>query len=111
MQAQEMSRTRKPAAWKESEIVKGHLMPDPVHMMMAIPPKYAVSQVVGFIENKSTIYLARVYGKHKRNFVGLRFWAREHLMHARTTASSRPTVDTKKQEQEDVRLDQLGLWR
>ena len=38
---------RKLAAQKESEIVEGHLMPDHVHMMIAIPPKHAVSQVVG----------------------------------------------------------------
>ena len=58
------------AAQKESEIVEGHLMPDHVHMMIAIPPKYAVSQVIGFIKGKSAIHPARVYGERKRNFVG-----------------------------------------
>ena len=67
---------RKLAAQKESEIVEGHLMPDHVHMMIAIPPKYAVSQVIGFIKGKSAIHLARVYGERKRNFVGQSFWAR-----------------------------------
>ncbi len=51
-------------------------MPDHVHMMLSIPPKYAVSQVVGFIKGKSAIHLARVYGEKKRNFVGQHFWAR-----------------------------------
>jgi putative transposase len=37
-------------------------MPDHVHMMISIPPKYAVSQVIGFIKGKSAIHLARVYG-------------------------------------------------
>ena len=64
------------AAQKESKIEEGHLMPDHVHMMISIPPKYAVSQVVGFIKGKSAIYLARVYGERKRNFVGQHFWAR-----------------------------------
>jgi putative transposase len=45
-------------------------------MMLSIPPKYAVSQVFGFIKGKSAIHLARVYGERKRNFVGQRFWAR-----------------------------------
>jgi REP-associated tyrosine transposase len=45
-------------------------------MMIAIPPKYAVSQVVGFIKGKSAIHLARMYGEHRRNFVGQYFWAR-----------------------------------
>src|SRR5205807_3858540 len=57
-------------AQKESRIEEGHLMPDHVHMMIAIPPKYAVSQVIGYIKGKSAIHLARVYGEPKRNFVG-----------------------------------------
>ena len=45
-------------------------MPDHVHMMILIPPKYAVSQVIGYIKSKSAIHLARVYGEGKRNFTG-----------------------------------------
>src|SRR5580700_8936781 len=67
---------RKLALQKESRVEEGHLMPDHVHMMISIPPKYAVSQVVGFIKGKSAIHLARVYGEKKRNFVGQHFWAR-----------------------------------
>jgi putative transposase len=51
------------AAQRESRIVEGHLMPDHVRMMIAIRPKYAVSQVVGYIKGKSAIHLARVYGE------------------------------------------------
>ena len=61
---------RKLAVQKESKIEEGHLMPDHVHMMISIPPKYAVSQVIRFIKGKSAIHLARVYGERKRNFVG-----------------------------------------
>jgi putative transposase len=61
---------------KESRIEEGHLMLDHVRMKIAIPPKYAVSQVIGFIKGKRAIHLARVYGKQKRNFVGQHFWAR-----------------------------------
>src|SRR5712671_1016501 len=60
---------RKLALQKESRVEEGHLMLDHVHMMISIPPKYAVSQVVGFIKGKSAIHLARVYGEKKRNFV------------------------------------------
>ena len=102
---------RKLAAQKESQIVEGHLMPDHVHMMIAIPPKYAVSQVVGFIKGKSAIHLARVYAERKRNFVGQHFWARGYFVSTvgRDEAVVREYI--KKQEQEDERLDQLGLWR
>ena len=67
---------RRLAEQKECQIEEGHLRPDHVHMMIAIPPKYAVSQVIGFIKGKSAIHLARVYGERKRNFVGQHFWAR-----------------------------------
>ena len=59
-----------------SKVEEGHLMPDHVHMLLSIPPKHAVSQVVGYIKGKSAIHMARVYGERKRNFVGQHFWAR-----------------------------------
>ena len=64
---------RRLAIQKELKVEEGHLMPDHVHMLLSIPPKYAVSQVsqvVGFIKGKSAIHMARVYGERKRNFVG-----------------------------------------
>ena len=76
---------RRLAEQKESRIEEGHLMPDHVHMMIAIPPKYAVSQVIGYIKGKSAIHLARVYGERRRNFVGQPFWARRTAL-----SSARP---------------------
>ena len=99
------------AEQKESRIEEGHLMPDHVHMMIAIPPKYAVSQVVGYIKGKSAIHLARVYGERKRNFVGQHFWARGYFVSTvgRDEAVIRDYI--KNQEREDLRLDQLDMWR
>ena len=71
---------RRLAQQKESRIEEGHLLSDHVHMLIAIPPKYAVAQVVGFIKGKSAIHLARVYGERKRNFVGQHFWARGYFV-------------------------------
>ena len=71
---------RRLATQKECRIEEGHLMSDHVHMMISIPPKYAVSQVVGFIKGKSAIHLARAYGERKRNFVGQHFWARGYYV-------------------------------
>jgi putative transposase len=65
---------------KECQILEGHLMLDHVHMLIAIPPKYAVSQVIGYIKGKSAIYIARVYGERSRNFVGQHFWARGYFV-------------------------------
>lgn len=71
---------RRLAEQKESRIEEGHLMVDHVHMMIAIPLKYAVSQVIGYIKGKSAIQIARVYGERTRNFVGQHFWARGYFV-------------------------------
>ena len=99
------------ARQKESRIEEGHLLVDHVHMLIAIPPKYAVSQVVGFIKGKSAIHLARVYAERKRNFAGQHFWARGYFVSTvgRDEAAIREYI--RRQEEADQRLDQLGLWR
>ena len=102
---------RQLAQRKECRIEEGHLMSDHVHMLITIPPKYAVSQVVGYIKGKSAIQLARVYGERKRHFVGQHFWARGYFVSTlgRDEAVIREYI--RKQEAEDHRLDQLNLWR
>ena len=102
---------RKLAAQKESKILEGHLMLDHVHMLILIPPKYAVSQVVGFIKGKSAIHLARVYGERKRNFVGQHFWARGYFVNTVGRDEQAIRAYIRNQEKEDQRLDQLNLWR
>jgi putative transposase len=99
------------AQHKESRIEEGHLMVDHVHMMISIPPKYAVSQVVGYIKGKSAIHLARVYGEKKRNFVGQHFWARGYFVS--TVGRDERVIRNyiRHQQQEDERLEQFGLWR
>ena len=102
---------RQLALQKESRIDEGHLLVDHVHMLIAIPPKYAVAQVVGFIKGKSAIHLARVYGERKRNFVGQHFWARGYLVSTvRPGRTSDPGVPPEAGTGR-ARLDQLGLWR
>jgi putative transposase len=102
---------RRLAEQKESTIEEGHLMPDHVHMMISIPPKYAVSQVIGFIKGKSAIHLARVYGETRRNFVGQSFWARGYFVS--TVGRDEEVIRNyiRNQEEEDQRLDQMNLWR
>ena len=101
---------RKLAEQKESRILEGHLMPDHVHMLIAIPPKFAVSQVIGFIKGKSAIHLARVYGERRRNFVGQSFWARGYYVSTVGRDESMIRQYIQDQEKEDQRLDQLNLW-
>lgn len=102
---------RQLAEQKESQVEEGHLMSDHVHMMLRIPPKYAVSQVVGFIKGKSAIHLARVYGERKRSFVGQHFWARGYFVSTVGRDEQVIRAYIRNQEQEDRRLDQLQLLR
>jgi putative transposase len=102
---------RELARQKESRVEEGHLMSDHVHMMLAIPPKYAVSQVVGYIKGKSAIHLARVYGERKRNFVGQYFWARGYFVSTvgRDEVMIREYI--RNQEKADEKLEQIKLWQ
>lgn len=102
---------RELARQRESEIEEGHLMADHVHMMISIPPKYSVSQVVGYVKGKSAIHVARVYGGKRRNFVGQSFWARGFFVS--TVGRDEEVIRRyiRHQEAEDRRIDQLQLWR
>jgi putative transposase len=68
------------ARQKECQIIEGHVMPDHVHMCIAIPPKVAVAQVIGFLKGKSAIAIARQFGGKERNFTGEHFWARGYAV-------------------------------
>src|SRR5512136_3370189 len=102
---------RQLAERRESHIEEGHLCEDHVHMMISIPPKHGVSQVIGYIKGKSAIHLARVYGERKRNFVGQHFWARGFFVSTIGRDEHAVRDYIRRQEAEDKRLDQLNLWR
>jgi putative transposase len=55
-------------------------MHDHVHMLIEIPPKHKVSEVVGFLKGKSAIAVAREFGGKQRNFTGEHFWARGYAV-------------------------------
>jgi putative transposase len=68
------------ARQKECRIEEGHMMADHVHMLIAIPPKLSVAQVVGYIKGKSAIHIARTFFDRKKNYVGQHFWARGYFV-------------------------------
>ena len=98
------------ARQKECEIEEGHLMVDHVHMLVSVPPKYAVSQVVGYLKGKSAIHIARTYGGKRRNFVGEHFWARGYWVSTVGRDEAAVRLYIQQQTQEDQRVDQLGLF-
>ena len=100
---------RELARQRESEIEEGHMMSDHVHILISIPPKYAVSQVVGYIKGKSAIYIARTYMGRQRNFTGEHFWARGYYVSTVGLDEGVVRQYIQNQEDEDQRLEQLNL--
>ena len=95
---------------KECEIVEGHLRPDHVHVLLSVPPKYAVAQVVGYLKGKSAMYIARTFGGRKRNFTGYHFWAWGYWVSTVGHDAQAVREYIRQQEAEDRRLDQLMLF-
>ena len=98
------------AQQRECPVEEGHLQVDHVHMLISIPPKYAVAQVIGYVKGKSAIHIARTYLGRRQNFTGQHFWARGYYVSTvgRDEATIREYI--RKQEAEDQRLDQLNLF-
>ena len=71
---------RELAEQRECKILSGHLVQDHVHMLIEIPPKYSVAEVVGYMKGKSAIAVARQFGGKQRNFNGEKFWARGYAV-------------------------------
>ena len=98
------------AAQKECKILEGHLVSDHVHILISIPPKYSVSQAVGFIKGKSAIAIARNYVGRKKNFTGQSFWARGYYVSTVGKDEEAVREYIKHQEEEDRRIEQLSLF-
>ncbi len=94
---------------KESAVSEGKMKVDHVHMVVSIPPKYSVAQVVGYVKGKSAIWVARAMGRN-RNFWGQHFWARGYCVS--TVGLDEETIReyVRSQEEADKKLDQLKLF-
>ena len=98
------------AAQRESQILQGSIAVDHVHICIAIPPKYSVSQVVGYIKGKSAIYIARTFGGRDKNFRGESFWARGYYVSTVGKDEDLVKAYIREQEGEYKKSDQLKLW-
>lgn len=85
-------------------------MGDHVNMMISIPPKYSVSQVVGYIKSKSTIHIERTYMGCSKNFTGQKFWARGYYVSTAGRDEEVARHYTRSQLEFDRKLDQLSMF-
>jgi len=99
------------ARQKESKVLEGHLKPDHVHMLISIPPKYSVAQVVGYMKGKSAIHIARTYLGQRKNYDGMHFWARGYFVSTVGSDEEVVRVYIKEQEKEDQRIEQISLFK
>ena len=94
---------------RESKIEEGHRMPDPVHMLISVPPNYSVAEVIGFIKGKSSIWIAQNVEGKARNFTGHKFWARGYFVSTAGRDEETIRASIKNQGLQDRELDQLAL--
>ena len=89
------------------ELVEGHAMGDHVHMCLSIPPKFSISNTVGFLKGKSAIQIHRKYLGKQRNFTGFHFWAKGYCVSTVGLDEDLIREYIRNQEEEEKRLDQL----
>jgi putative transposase len=94
---------------KGCKIEEGHLMKDHVHMCLSVPPKYAVSNIVGYIKGKSAIAIARRFKGKQRNFNGEHFWARGYYVSTVGLDEEMVREYIRHQEANDEKRDQMSL--
>ena len=100
---------RRLAEQKECQIEEGHIMADHVHMLISVPPKLAVSSVVGYLKGKSAIHVARHVLRRERNYGGQSLWARGYFVDSTGRDTEKIRRYIQEQDAEDRRLDQLEL--
>ena len=95
---------------KACQVIEGHLLPDHIHLLISTPPKYSVSQAIGYLKGKSAIHIARTYMGWKKNFTGQHFSARDYFVS--TVGADKEAIRDyiKRQESEDRRLDHLSIF-
>lgn len=99
------------ARQRECKILEGHLQPDHLHVLVSIPPKYSVAQVVGYIKGKIAIHVARTYLGQRKNYNGMHFWARGYFVSTVGADEEVILAYIQEQEREDRRTEQLTLLK
>ena len=99
------------ARQKESKILEGYFQPEHIHMLIAIPSKYSVAQVVGYMKGKSAIHIGRTYICQRKNYNGVHFWARGYFVTTVGIDEETVRIYIRDQEKEDHRVEQLMLFK
>ena len=97
--------------WKKVEILEGNVQIDHIHLVLSFPPKYSVSEVVGFLKGKSAIKIFDTYLDLKKRYWGRHFWAKGYCVSTIGLDEERIRKYVRWQLKQDKALDQLKLWK
>lgn len=97
--------------WKKFEILKGNVQIDHIHLVLSIPPKYSVSEAVGFLKGKSAIKIFDMHKELKKRYWGRHFWAKGYCVSTVGLDEEQITKYVEWQLHKDKRIEQLKLWK
>ena len=91
------------------EIIEGHMMPDHIHMLLSIPPKYSVSSVMGYLKGKSALMIFERHANLKYKYGNRHFWCEAYYVS--TVGMNEETIKKyiAEQEQRDQAVDRLSV--
>ena len=100
---------RKLCEYKKVEILEAEACKDHIHMLLSIPPKYSVSQIMGYLKGKSSLMIFEKYANFKYKYGNRHFWCRGYYVD--TVGRNRKTIEQyiRTQLQEEVAAEQLSL--
>ena len=97
--------------WKQIEILEGNVQEDHIHLVLSVPPKYSISEAVGFLKGKSAIKIFDMHLELKKRYWGRHFWAKGYCVSTIGLDEERIREYVKWQREKDKRIDQLQLWQ
>ena len=97
--------------WKKIEIIEGNVQVDHIHLVLSVPPKYSISEVVGFLKGKSAIKIFDMHLELKKRYWGRHFWARGYCVSTVGLDGERIRKYVRWQKHKDKSTDQLKLWK
>ena len=102
---------RELAEWRRIEILEGNVQIDHIHLVLSIPPKYSVSETVGFLKGKSAIKMFDIHTELKRRYWGRHFWAKGYCVSTIGLDEEQIRKYVREQMHDDQKIEQLKLWQ
>ena len=101
---------RKLCEQKGVEIIEAEACPDHIHMLLSIPPKYSVAQIMGYLKGKSSLMIFDRHANLKYKYGNRHFWCRGYYVDTVGKNKKRIEEYIRNQLQEDIACDQISLF-